>query len=156
MAKVDSMATALAEIKAMFQARQHSNHQVDLSPKELVYEPSRSTTQATKQPYSNVLKEIATIFVPSMVVLFSTPQHSNFIQVLKSVRPIKKLGLSITLKAGLDQSMGVTNDGGKGGVANVGRKGGVIDAYRWGCNRRSCWPSGKACCHYCAGLGNGY
>jgi len=50
----------------------------------------------------------------------------------------------------------VTNDGGKGGVANVGRKGGVIDAYRWGCNKGSCWPSGKACCHCCAGLGNGY
>jgi hypothetical protein len=41
--------------------------------KELVYEPPRSTTQVTKQPSSNVLKEIATILVPSMVVFFSTP-----------------------------------------------------------------------------------
>lgn len=95
MAKVDFMEAALAKIKAMFQARQHSNHQVDLSPKELVYEPPRSTTQVTKQPSSNVLKEIATILVPSMVVFSSTPQHSNFIQVLKSMRPIKKLGLKV-------------------------------------------------------------
>ncbi len=33
MATVDFMEDALAEIKAMFQARQHSNHQVNLSPK---------------------------------------------------------------------------------------------------------------------------
>jgi hypothetical protein len=48
MAKVDSMATFLAEIKAMLQARQPSKHQVDLPPKELVYETPRSITQAAK------------------------------------------------------------------------------------------------------------
>ncbi len=33
MAKVDSMAVCLVKIKAMFQARQHSKHQVDCPPR---------------------------------------------------------------------------------------------------------------------------
>jgi hypothetical protein len=73
MAKVDFMSTSLAEIKAMFQARQHSKHRVDLLPKELVCETPTSTTQAAKQPSSNILKEMATILMPSMVTFSSTP-----------------------------------------------------------------------------------
>ncbi len=103
MAKVDSMATSLIEIKAMFQARQHSKHWVDLPPKELVYETPRSTTQMTKQPSSNVLKEMATILVPSMVTFSSTPLTLQFRPSIEVNKAKLKVGVeSTTPKAELD------------------------------------------------------
>jgi hypothetical protein len=95
---------------------------------ELVYETPMSTTQATKQPFSNVLKEMAIIFAPSMVALSSNPlafQLHPSIEVNEANQKVRFE--STTPKVELNQNMGVANDGGKGGVANDGRKGDVID-----------------------------
>jgi hypothetical protein len=82
--------------------------------------------QATKQPSSNVLKEMATMLVPSMIALSSTPLALQLHPSIEINEANQKVEVeSTTPKAELDQNMRVINDGGKGGVANDGRKGDV-------------------------------
>jgi hypothetical protein len=63
---------------------------------ELVYETPMSTTQATKQPSSNVLKEMATILVPSMVALSSTPLAFQLHPSIEVNEANKKVGVEST------------------------------------------------------------
>lgn len=93
-----------------------------------MYETPRSMTQASKQPSSNGLKEMATMLVPSMVALSSTPLALQLHPSIEVNEANQKVGIeSTTPKVELDQNMCVANDGGKGGVANDGRKGDVAN-----------------------------
>jgi hypothetical protein len=114
MAKVESMADSLAEIKAVLRARQRSKHQ-ELPPKELVYDTPVSTTQAAQHdPTNYVLKEM-----PSVATLFPTPSTVKLHSSLGVNEANQKTRVeSTTPKASLCRSVGVTNKGVQGDVVD--------------------------------------
>jgi hypothetical protein len=79
MAKVESMADSMAEIKAIVQQRQHYEHQKFMGKELIMYCTTASATQVCKPPSKpNLIKGITCTLMPSLAKLSSTPSCLQF------------------------------------------------------------------------------